>query len=134
MRDEIVGLLKDIQNPVPFELISSSLWYIPPNIIEREIASLESVIETGAKSFYYAPNLPIKVAERTIIREALLSFFSIKSTMTEIEFLEIILQTCTNLLSDIAFLSWNGLRDSLCFLFGDVICTENFLVVPRKNY
>lgn len=44
-----------------------------------------------------------------------------------------VLQECQNLLSEGSFLSWRGLRNSLLYLFGDVITLEGNMIKANRK-
>ena len=83
--------------------------------------------------YYYAPNLPVGRFDKARIRENLKTVLAIQDSLTEIELLNTVLQECPNLLSEVAFLSWRGLRNSLLYLFGDVIALDGNMIKANRK-
>jgi hypothetical protein len=67
------------------------------------------------------------------IRENLKALLAIQDSLTEIELLNTVLQECPNLLSEVSFLSWRGLRNSLLYLFGDVIALDGSMIKANRK-
>ena len=131
VESEIIGFLRDCGVPQTIEEIAGNIWYISQPVLERELANSEVIVSPTGKTYYYALNLPIKSAERNLIKETLRSFLTIRQTMTEIEFLDAVLQICPNLLTEASFLSWKGMEDSLLYLFRDVVVIRNNQIIAR---
>ena len=93
----------------------------------------DSIVNVQPEHYYYAPNLPVGRSEKARIRENLKAMLAIQSSLTEIEFLNIVLQEYPNLLSEVSFLSWRGLRNSLLYLFSETVSFEgNTIIAARK--
>lgn len=93
----------------------------------------DTIVNVQHELYYYAPNLPIGRSEKTRIRENLKASLTIQGTLTEIDMLNTVLQECPNLLSEVSFLSWRGLKNSLLYLFEDVIASDgNMITATRK--
>ena len=128
---EVITQLKDAGVPQTLDSLLSILWYIPSAVLEREIAGTEEIVTVATKTYFYAPLLPINSSSRSQIRDSIRSFFAIKSSMTEIELLDIVLQICPHLLNEISFLTWRGLKESLGYLFRDAIDIQDYQIVAR---
>ncbi len=129
---ELVAFLREAGSPVPLEDLINRFWYVPAIVLERELYNAEEVVLPSARTYFSAMNLPIKNADRNQIRESLKSFLTIRQTMTEMELLDAVLQICPHLLTEVSFLSWKGLRDSLEYYFRDVIEIQDSLIVSRS--
>lgn len=128
---ELTTYLKECGTPQSIEDCFSRFWYIPQSVLERTLFSTEGIVSISGRTYYYAACLPIKATDRNLIKDSLRSFFMIRPSMTEIELLDIVLQICPHLLSEISFLSWRGLKDSLGYLFRDVITITNDQIVAK---
>ena len=95
---------------------------------------LASCVPFSQKNYcHYAPDLPVDWSDKAKIRENLEALFVIQDSLTEMELLNTVLKECPNLLSEVPLLSWRGLRNSLLYLFGDVIILdENMIKSNRK--
>ena len=131
VRAEISNYLQQCGCPQALEEIIKQFWYIPPAVVERELSNADEIVSPAAKTYYSALNLPIKNAEKNLILESIHSFLAIQPSMTEIELLDAVLQICPQLLTEVSFLSWKGLRDSLGFLFRDVITIRDTQVLAK---
>lgn len=131
VRQEIRQCLKAASEARTLDDISKGLWYIPPTVIEREAAAMEDVIAPAAKTYYLASCLPINHTCCIQIKDSVRSFFAIKPVMTEIELLDIVLQICPHLLSNVPFLTWKGLKESILYLLRDTIDTRDHQFVAK---
>ena len=131
VRAEISNYLQQCGCPQALEVIIKQFWYIPPAVVERELSNADEIVSPAAKTYYSALNLPIKNAERNLIQESIRSFLAIQPSMTEIELLDAVLQICPQLLTEVGFLSWKGLRDSLGFLLRDVITIRDKQILAK---
>ncbi len=128
---EVLQYLRNSGIPQTLDSITDVLWYLPASVIEREMMTSPEVVMTAAKSYYYAPALPIGNTNKNQICEAVRSFLQIKSVMTEIELLDIVLQFCPHLLNEVSFLTWRGLRDSLGYLLRDIIVFQDYQITAK---
>ena len=131
VESEIITFLRDSVEPVSLDTLDGYFWYIPSAVLERELYNAESVVSPAVKMYYCALNLPISTSEKSQIRESMKSFFTVRQEMTEVELLDAVLQVCPHLLAEVSFLSWRGLRDSLAYVFRDVIIFQDSLILSR---
>ena len=129
---EIEKYLQENSEPTSLNTLIGHFWYVPPAVLEREIYNTKSIVVPSAKMYYCAQNLPIRTSEKNQIKESLRSFLMIRQSMTEIELLDTVLQFCPHLLTEVSFLSWKGLRDSLEYVFRDVIVIKDTQIVARN--
>lgn len=99
--------------------------------ISFQIAGTDEIVIVAPKVYFYALAMPINKSSRNQIRDSLRSFLAIKSTMTEIELLDIVLQICPHLLNEVSFLTWRGLKECLRYLFRDTIDIQDYQIVAR---
>lgn len=130
---EIISVLQKSSIPITATDVATNFWYIPKEKVKQVLISTDSIVNVQQEYYYYAPNLPVSRSDKARIRENLKAVLAIQDSLTEIELLNIVLQECPNLLSEVSFLSWRGLRNSLLYLFGDVIALDgNMIKASRK--
>lgn len=61
------------------------------------------------------------------------ALLTVQDTLTEIELLNIVLQECPHLLNEVSFLSWRGLKNSILYLFADVITNDGNIIVAKRK-
>lgn len=130
---EIISVLKKSSTPITADDVISQFWYIPKEKVIQVLISTDSIVNVQKEYYYYAPNLPVGRSDKVRIRENLKALLVIQDTLTEIELLNIVLQECPNLLSEVSFLSWRGLRNSLLYLFNDVIALDANMIKANKK-
>ena len=112
------------------EDLAIPFWYVPQAVLWRELRKMEELIYVGDNVWFYAPYLPISAEEGKQIRADLKEFFSQRQQMKELELLDIVLRTCPRLLSEVSQLTWNALKESLGYVFRDVISIAPFEIKP----
>lgn len=130
---EIVSVLRKNSTPITAADVAANFWYISKEKVEQVLISTDSIVNVEHAYYYYAPNLPVGRSEKVRIRENLKSLLDIQDSLTEIELLNTVLQECPNLLSEVSFLSWRGLRNSLLYLFGNVITLEGNMIKANRK-
>lgn len=127
---EIISVLQKSSTPITAADVAANFWYIPKEKVNQVLISTDSIVNVQQERYYYAPNLPVGMSDKTRIRENLKA---IQDFLTEIELLNIVLQECPNLLSEVSFLSWRGLRNSPLYLFGDVIALDGNMIKTNRK-
>lgn len=130
---EIVSVIKKRNTPITAADIAAQFWYIPKEKVNQVLITTDAIVNVQQEIYYYAPNLPIGRSEKARIRENLKALLSIQETLTEIEMLNTVLQECPNLLSEVSFLSWRGLRNSLLYLFSDVVSIGGNMIRANRE-
>ena len=130
---EIISVLQKNSMPIAAADIVANFWYIPKEKVNQVLISTDSIVNVQQEHYYYAPNLPITRSDKARIRENLKALLAIQYSLTEIELLNAVLQECPNLLSEVSFLSWRGLRNSLLYLFGDVITLDGNMIKANRK-
>ena len=130
---EIVSVIKKRNTPITAADIAAQFWYIPKEKVNQVLIMTDAIVNVQQEIYYYAPNLPIGRSEKARIRENLKALLSIQETLTEIEMLNTVLQECPNLLSEVSFLSWRGLRNSLLYLFSDVVSIDGNMIRANRK-
>lgn len=130
---EIISVLQKNSTPITTANVAANFWYIPKEKVNQVLISTDSIVNVKQEYYYYAPNLPVSRSDKTRIRENLKALLTIQNSMTEIELLNIVLQECPNLLSEVSFLSWRGLRNSLLYLFDDVITLDGNIIKANRK-
>ena len=130
---EIITVLQKSSTPIAAADVAANFWYIPKEKVNQVLISTDSIVNVQQEYYYYAPNLPVGRFDKARIRENLKTVLAIQDSLTEIELLNTVLQECPNLLSEVAFLSWRGLRNSLLYLFGDVIALDGNMIKANRK-
>lgn len=130
---EIISVLQKNSTPITAADVAAHFWYIPKEKVNQVLISTDSIVNVQQEHYYYAPNLPVGRSDKARIRENLKALLAIQDSLTEIELLNTILQECPNLLSEVSFLSWRGLRNSLLYLFGDVIALDGNMIKANRK-
>lgn len=130
---EIVSVLQKNSTPITAADVAANFWYIPKEKVNQVLISTDSIVNVQQDYYYYAPNLPVGRSDKARIRENLKTLLAIQDSLTEIELLNTVLQECPNLLSEVSFLSWRGLRNSLLYLFGDVITLDGNMIKANRK-
>ena len=130
---EIISVLQKNSTPIPAADVAAHFWYIPKEKVNQVLISTASIVNVQQDHYYYAPNLPVGRSDKARIRENLKALLAIQDSLTEIELLNTVLQECPNLLSEVSFLSWRGLRNSLLYLFGDVIALDGNMIKAKRK-
>ena len=130
---EIITVLQKSSTPIAAADVAANFWYIPNEKVNQVLISTDSIVNVQQEYYYYAPNLPVGRFDKARIRENLKTVLAIQDSLTEIELLNTVLQECPNLLSEVAFLSWRGLRNSLLYLFGDVIALDGNMIKANRK-
>lgn len=130
---EIISVVQKSSTTITAADIAAQFWYIPKEKVNQVLITTDSIVNVQPEHYYYAPNLPVGRSEKARIRENLKAMLAIQSGLTEIEFLNIVLQEYPSLLSEVSFLSWRGLRNSLLYLFNETVSLEgNAIIAARK--
>lgn len=130
---EIASIIQKSNMPITVADIAAQLWYIPKEKINQVLTISDAIVNVQQEHYYYAPNLPIKRSEKVKIRENLKALLTVQYTLTEIELLNIVLQECPHLLNEVSFLSWRGLKNSILYLFADVITNDGNVIVAKRK-
>jgi len=130
---EIISVLQKNSTPTTAADVAANFWYIPKEKVNQVLISTDSIVNVQQEHYYYAPNLPVSRSDKARIRENLKALLAIQDSLTEIELLNTVLQECPNLLSEVSFLSWRGLRNSLLYLFGDVITLDGNMIKANRK-
>ncbi len=130
---EVISVLQKNRMPITAADVAASFWYIPKEKVNQVLISTDSIVNVQQDQYYYAPNLPLSRSDKARIRENLKALLAIQDFLTEIELLNTVLQECPNLLSEVSFLSWRGLRNSLLYLFGDAITHDGNMIKANKK-
>ena len=130
---EIISVLQKNSTPITAADVAANFWYIPKEKVNQVLISTDAIVNVQQEHYYYAPNLPVGRSDKARIRENLKALLAIQDSLTEIELLNTVLQECPNLLSEVSFLSWRGLRNSLLYLFGDVIALDGSMIKANRK-
>lgn len=130
---EILSIFQKNSTPITKAEVAANFWYIPKEKVYQVLISTDSIVNVQQEYYYYAPNLPVSRSDKARIRENLKALLAIQDSLTEIELLNIVLQECPNLLSEVSFLSWRGLRNSLLYLFEDVIALDGNIIKANRK-
>lgn len=130
---EIIAVLQKSSTPITAADVAAQFWYIPKEKVNQVLISTDSIVNIQQEHYYYAPNLPVGRSDKARIRENLKTLLAIQDSLTEIELLNTVLQECPNLLSEVSFLSWRGFRNSLLYLFGDVIVLDGNMIKANRK-
>ena len=130
---DIHNYMKNHPEVLSLEDFRSHFWYYPEAIIEKTLKGSEDIVLVSPDCYYYAPNLPICNADRALIESSLQTTLLVLYEMTELEMLEAVLQACPQLLSEVAELSWDGLKRSLAYLFRDTLDFQDYRIVAKQH-
>lgn len=130
---EIISVLQKNSTLITAADVAANFWYIPKEKVNQVLISTDSIVNVQQEHYYYAPNLPVGRSDKARIRENLKALLAIQDSLTEIELLNTVLQECPNLLSEVSFLSWRGLRNSLLYLFDDVITLDGNMIKANRK-
>lgn len=130
---DIRNYMKGHPEVLSLEDFRSRFWYYPEAIIEKTLKGSEDIVLVSPDCYFYAPNLPLRNSDRTLIESSLRTILMVRHEVTELEMLEAVLQTCPQLLSEVAELSWNGLKGSLAYLFRDALEFQDYRIIAKQR-
>lgn len=116
---DLERVMKKFHVPQTYSQIHEKLWYVPFDKMKTLLASNKSMVRVSQGTYFYAPNFPISLQERSALAAAIQEELYYRSFITGGEFLSLIREKFPSIAANSEAFPDAGIRDCLGYLLRD---------------
>ncbi len=115
--EDILRFLQEIHQPLAYNQICCSLWYIPQSKLKVLLNQIPEVVRVGNDLFFYAPNLPLDEAELQKVSSLIQSEIDFHGYITDVKMMTLIKSKYHMIASNLDEFSTYAVRNCLSYIF-----------------
>lgn len=116
---DLERVMKEFHVPQTYSQIHEKLWYVPFDKMKSLLASKKSMVRMSQGTYFYAPNFPISLQERSALAIAIQEELHYRSFITGVELLNLIREKFPGIAVNAEAFPDAGIRDCLGYLLRD---------------